>query len=50
MITKTIAEFASKMGIKTVGEFVYSKAIFDKLKESGVTYAQGYYFGEPTKL
>ena len=50
MITKTIADFASKMGIKTVGEFVYSKAIFDKLKEAGVDYAQGYYFGEPTKL
>lgn len=50
MITKTIAEFARKMKIKTVGEFVYSKAVFDKLKESGVNYAQGYYFGEPIKL
>jgi diguanylate cyclase (GGDEF)-like protein len=49
MITETIVDFAQKLGIKTVGEFVYSKSIFDEIKGIGVDYAQGYYFGEPKK-
>jgi len=50
MITETIVDFAKKLGIKTVGEFVYSKSVFDKVVEVGVDYAQGYYFGEPAIL
>lgn len=49
MITQTIVEFAKKMGIKTVAEFVYSKDIYDKAVELGVDYAQGYYFGKPSE-
>lgn len=47
MVTKTIIEFAQKIGVKTVAEFVSSKAIYDKTKEMGIDYAQGYYIGEP---
>jgi EAL domain-containing protein (putative c-di-GMP-specific phosphodiesterase class I) len=47
MITQTIVEFAKKMNIETVAEFVYSKEIFDKVLELDVDYAQGYYFGKP---
>ncbi len=50
MVTETIVDFANKLGIKTIGEFVYSKSVFDKMAEVGVDYAQGYYFGEPTLL
>ena len=46
-ITKTIVEFAKKMNIQTVAEFVCSKDVYDKVLESGVDYAQGYYFGKP---
>ncbi|MCK9490761.1 MAG: EAL domain-containing protein [Sulfurimonas sp.] len=49
LITQTIVDFAKKMKIKTVAEFVYSKNVFDKVAELDVDYAQGYYFGEPSK-
>jgi diguanylate cyclase (GGDEF)-like protein len=50
MITQTIVEFAKKMNIQTVAEFVYSKNVFDKVVELNVDFAQGYYFGEPAEL
>jgi diguanylate cyclase (GGDEF)-like protein len=46
-ITQTIVEFAKKMNIETVAEFVCSKDVYDKVLELGVDYAQGYYFGKP---
>ena len=49
MITQTIVQFAQKMGIKTVAEFVHSKNVFDKIEELGVDYTQGYYFGAPSE-
>ncbi|EQB35607.1 diguanylate cyclase [Sulfurimonas hongkongensis] len=49
LITQTIVDFAKKMNIKTVAEFVYSKNVFDKVAELDVDFAQGYYFGEPSK-
>ncbi len=48
MVTQTIVDFASKMGIRTIAEYVYSKEIYDIIKEIGVDYAQGYYFGQPS--
>lgn len=47
-ITQTIVDFAKKIGVKTVAEFVYSKAIFDIVKDLDIDYAQGYYFGQPS--
>jgi len=47
LVTETIVEFAKKLGIKTIGEFVHSKDVYEKVKEVGVDYSQGYYFGEP---
>ena len=47
IITESILFFTNKIGFNTVAEFVHSKEIFDIVKELGVTYAQGYYFGEP---
>lgn len=49
LITQTIVDFAKKMNIQTVAEFVYSKNIFDKVVELDVDFAQGYYFGEPSE-
>lgn len=48
MVTQTIVEFAKKMNIKTVAEFVHSKDVFDKIAELDVDSAQGYYFGAPS--
>jgi EAL domain-containing protein (putative c-di-GMP-specific phosphodiesterase class I) len=50
LVTKTIVEFSRKMGVKTIAEFVSSKAIYTKVQELGIDYAQGYYLGEPTLL
>jgi c-di-GMP phosphodiesterase len=39
--------FAKSANIKTIAEFVSSKKIADKVKELGIDYSQGYYYGEP---
>ena len=50
LVTETIIDFAKKMGIKTIAEFVHAKSVYDKVNEIGIDYAQGYYFGTPQKL
>jgi diguanylate cyclase (GGDEF)-like protein len=49
MVTETIVDFAQKMNIKTVAEFVHSKEVFEKIKILEVDYAQGYYFAQPQR-
>ena len=44
IIVKTIIAFAKEMNIKTIAEFVENEGIFNKLKEMGIDYFQGYYF------
>ena len=46
-IVITIVDFARRQGFKTIAEFVSTKEIFDRVKELGIDYAQGYYIGEP---
>ena len=46
-IVITIIDFAKRQGFKTIAEFVSNKEIFDKVKELGIDYAQGYYISEP---
>jgi diguanylate cyclase (GGDEF)-like protein len=50
MVTETIIDFAKKMNIKTIAEFVHSETVFNIVKNMGIDYAQGYYFGKPQKL
>lgn len=50
MVTETIIDFANKMGIETIAEFIHSKNVYEKVKEIGIHYSQGYYFDEPTSL
>jgi diguanylate cyclase (GGDEF)-like protein len=47
LIVETIIIFAKKLNKKTVAEYVHSKEVFDVVKELGIDYAQGYYFGKP---
>lgn len=47
IVTQTIVEFAKRMGIQTVAEFVYTQSVYEKVLELNVDYAQGYYFGKP---
>ncbi|BDY13941.1 hypothetical protein HCR_22530 [Hydrogenimonas cancrithermarum] len=47
IVVETIIDFANKLQIDTCAEFVSSKAIYDTVKDLGVTYVQGYYISEP---
>ncbi len=48
LVVETIVEFARKLGIKTIAEYVHSSIIMDKVKELGIDYAQGFYIDEPS--
>ncbi len=48
-IVKSIAVFSKYINAKTVAEFVENGEIFEMVKEIGIDYAQGYYFGKPQK-
>lgn len=47
ILTSVIVAFAKEIGIETIGEYVETKEIQDKLVELGVNKSQGYYFDEP---
>lgn len=49
-VVKTIIDFAKMYGIKTVAEFVEDEDILVLVKELGVDYSQGYYFGKPVSI
>jgi diguanylate cyclase (GGDEF)-like protein len=44
---KAIKDLTKEINIKTIAEFVSNKEIYDKLKEIGIDYGQGFYFKEP---
>ena len=46
-MVKAIAEIARSMHIRTVAEFVESRAVVDVLVELGIDYAQGYHIARP---
>jgi len=45
-----IVSVAKKMGIKTLAEFVENEEVLKVVKDLGIDYAQGYYFGKPEPL
>jgi len=47
VITKTIAEFAQRLGISTIAEYVHNEEVFEILKELNIDAYQGFYFSEP---
>jgi len=49
-VVKTIVTFAKEQNILTIAEFVENEGIFNILRDLGVTYSQGYYFGKPEAL
>jgi len=48
-VVKSIVSFAKKSNMKTIAEFVSSKELDDKVRELGVDYAQGWYYGKAEK-
>ena len=49
-VVETIVLFASKVGMKTVAEFVSTKEIYKASQEVGIDYFQGYLFDEPKSV
>ncbi|MDD3505483.1 MAG: EAL domain-containing protein [Sulfurimonas sp.] len=49
IIVGTIVDFAKRLNLLTVAEFVHNKEIFEKVKELNVDRTQGYFLSEPQK-
>lgn len=49
-VVEAIVFFASKVGMKTVAEFVSTKEIYKASQEVGIDYFQGYLFDEPKSV
>lgn len=47
-IVSAIITFASKLGIKTIAEYVHSASVYNICKELGVDEFQGFYLAEPS--
>lgn len=47
LVVSTIVEFAKKLNIKTIAEFVENESVFNSVKALGIDYTQGYYFSKP---
>ena len=50
IVVKTIQTFAREKGLKLIAEFVYNEEVFEKVKELGIEYVQGYYLSEPAPI
>ncbi len=46
-LVAAINQMGHALGIQTVAEYAHSQAIVERLRELGVDYAQGYFFGQP---
>jgi EAL domain-containing protein (putative c-di-GMP-specific phosphodiesterase class I) len=49
-VVKSIVTFAKEQNIQTIAEFIENEAIYKIVKELGVDFSQGYYFGKPAPL
>ncbi len=47
IIVDAIITICKSSGIKMVAEYVHNEEVQDRIKELGIEYSQGYYFGEP---
>ncbi len=47
LVTRTLVDFARRLGMETIAEYVDSQAILDKVIALGVDYSQGFFLGEP---
>jgi diguanylate cyclase (GGDEF)-like protein len=47
IIVQTMIDFATKMNIKTIAEYVHSSTILSEVKSMGIDYSQGFYIDKP---
>ena len=47
-LLRSMADLCRELGLATIGEFVETAAQARFLRDIGVTYGQGYFFGKPS--
>ncbi|TCK19095.1 diguanylate cyclase (GGDEF)-like protein [Thiogranum longum] len=47
LVTRTLVDFARRLGMETIAEYVDSQAVLDKVTALGVDYSQGFFLGKP---
>ena len=47
LVVETVVDFANKLNIEIIAEYVHSSTVLDKVKELGIQYSQGFYIDEP---
>ncbi|MCK9372931.1 MAG: EAL domain-containing protein [Sulfuricurvum sp.] len=50
IVVEAIVDFANRIGVDTVAEFVASEEILQNITDLGITYAQGFHTGKPQFL
>jgi len=50
IVAQTITEFANKLSIKTIAEYIHSEDVYKKAKELGIDEFQGFLLAEPQPL
>lgn len=48
IITQSIVDFAAKLGIETVAEYIHSKEVYDLARELNIDNFQGFYLNAPS--
>ena len=46
-LVAAINQMGHTLGLQTIAEYAHSSAVVERLRELGVDYAQGYFFGQP---
>lgn len=47
VVVGLIRDFAKKLNLKVIAEYVHNQSVLNKVKELDIEYSQGYYLGEP---
>lgn len=47
LFVKALVDVARGMGMRTIAEFVENEQVFERIRDLGVDYVQGYYLGKP---
>ena len=47
LFVKALVDVAGGMGMRTIAEFVENEQVFERIRNLGVDYVQGYYLGKP---
>ncbi len=50
LLVEAILNFARRVGIKTIAEYVADEGLFNLVREMGIDYSQGYYIGSPEPI